>query len=312
MSEYKSFKKADLAAVARKMGLPVRAKDTKQLLLEKIEVFVEEQPERAKELVEADIDVVAVEANSDDDALVLELELELAEEDDDENDKDYNAPPPIDVREWVVDPAIALFERSLNRALTLLDRVGITTLEFSEDLRENLSRTVTLNFLALAAELALWYFTFVTFVPFKHNGLVPRAWRHLQWLFPTPDVTYLGSAALSSFGWWLALAVAAPMVAAYYFNFSRRVVVVHDEDGDETQFVVRIYKYDPFVFAVARLLVLYFVKNSLVPHWDCSLLQRFFTLFGQYQVFVAGLGTFPYVIGAANVAIGLYSQFEDY
>ena len=119
MSEYKSFKKADLAQVARRIGITVRSKDTKQSLLEKIELFIEESPEKAKALME-----LADEADEDDDDVIENVTLvendatdeeedvedeqeEAGEDDDDKADKDYDAPPPINLKEWIVDPAIA-------------------------------------------------------------------------------------------------------------------------------------------------------------------------------------------------------------
>ena len=76
MSEYKSFKKADLAKVAAKLGLSVRLKDTKQSLLEKIELFVKQAPEKAQELLAADHDMEVV---------TLADENEATEEEDDES-----------------------------------------------------------------------------------------------------------------------------------------------------------------------------------------------------------------------------------
>ncbi|PSK39369.1 hypothetical protein C7M61_001980 [Candidozyma pseudohaemuli] len=326
MSEFKAFKKADLAKVARKVGISVRSKDTKQLLLEKIESFIDEQPERAKELIESagleDEVATLIEDDDDEDEEEVSVAVEVEEE-----DKDYNAPAPLSFQEWVVDPAIDVFEQARAKVLDFTDSIGLTTLDVNDDLRESLSRVVALNYLEVVAEAAFFLYTNVPIVPVKHNNLIHQVFRdnipRLQTSsWPSPDFSaLLEFSVLSVFGNWVIYAVLLPLLISFYVNFSRRVVVISDEDDEEEDisFVVRLYKYDPFIFALAKVLVYYFV----LQHGALSSLDSYTNIFhflknhaiiqlGLYHQFVTGLGNFPIVIGLANVAIGLYSQFEDF
>lgn len=338
MSEYKSYKKADLAQVAKKIGIQVRSKDTKTSLLDKIELFLEQNPEEAKalmDLADDEIDAVTLVANDatededDDDEDVVEVEADDDESaaDDDADDKDYNAPPPINLKEWVVDPAIGVFESAHDAVLRFTDAVGVTAAEANDDLRESLSRTVSLNYLELAAEFAYFLYLHVPLVAIKDNASVHQVLKDnipalRRSTVPVPDVTALFdiSVALIAANWVL-YAVALPLVVAYYVNFSRRVVVIEDDDkdDDDESFVVRLYKYDPFVFAVAKVLIYYFVAThgALTAvesfHGFANLVKNYFLIhLGLYHLFVSTLGNFPLVVGVANVAVGLYSQFEDY
>lgn len=329
MSEFKTFKKADLAKVAKTVGIAVRSKDTKQLLLEKIELFIEENPARAKELIEA-----TGEEEVETATLVEVDATEDEEEDDDEEDadaedkedKDYNAPPPINLKEWLVDPAIGAFEKVHESVLEFTDKVGITTLEYNDELRDLLSRTVSLNWLELAVELGYFLYFYVPLVAVKHNKLVHQVFKdNIPQLndisFPIPDVTALAdfTVVLILLNWAI-YAVSIPLVIAYYVNFTRRVVVIEgDDDEEEASFVVRLYKYDPFIFALAKVVVFYFIfKNGALTTIDTykgivhALKNHVLIQLGIYHRFVSGLGNFPLIIGVANVVIGLYSQFEDY
>lgn len=325
MSEFKAFKKADLAKVARKVGISVRSKDTKQLLLEKIESFIDEQPEKAKELIESAglEDEVATLIEDDDDEEEADASVAQAEEE----DKDYNAPAPISFQEWVVDPAIDVFEQARAKVLDWTDSVGLTTLDVNDDLRESLSRVVALNFLEAAAEAAFFLYTNVDIVPVKNNSLIHQVFRdnipRLQTSsWPSPDFSgLLDFTVLSVFGNWVIYAVVVPLLISFYVNFSRRVVVISDEDDEEEDisFVVRLYKYDPFVFALAKVVVYYFISqhgalSSIEPYSNIFYFLRNHAAIqlGLYHLFLTDLGNFPIVIGLANVAIGLYSQFEDF
>lgn len=334
MSEFKSFKKADLAKVARTVGIPVRSKDTKQSLLEKIEQFIQENPERAKELIEASgdeeaevstlVEVDATEDEEDDDDEVEEVEE--SENVDEDEDKDYNAPPPINLKEWVVDPAIDAFEQAHDAVLAFTDKVGMTTLQYNDELRESLSKTVTLNFLELGVEVAYFLYAYVPLVAVKDNKSVHQIFKdnvpHLQKCsFPIPDVTALVDFTVVSILFnWVLYAVAVPLAVAYYVNFSRRVVVIEDEEEEEeSSFVVRLYKYDPFVFAVVKVVLFYFIfKNGALTTIDTykgivhALKNHVFIQLGIYHRFVLGMGNFPLIVGVANVVVALYSQFEDY
>lgn len=334
MSEYKHYKKADLAHAAKRIGVQVRSKDTKQSLLEKIELFIEENPDQAKLLMDlADDELEAAtlvgndateEEDEEDEVLVLDQEEPIP---DDEDDKDYNAPPPIDLKELVVDPAIGAFESAYSRVLAFTDRVGMSTLEANDDLRESLSRTVTLNYLELAVELSYFLYLHVPLVAVKDNALVhqvlkdniPRL-RSSTW--PLPDVSALWNVSVALVaGNWVLYAIALPLLVSYYVNFSRRVVVIEDEDEEEEDesFVVRLYKYDPFVFAVAKALIYYFVAAhgalTVVDefHGLRHLVKNYFFIhLGLFHRFVTALSGFPFVVGVANIVVGLYSQFEDY
>lgn len=329
MSDFKHFKKADLAKVAKKVGLSVRLKDTKQSLLEKLEKFVEELPELAKELVEGAAD------DSDDEEAATLHENDATEDEDDseeeivveeEEDKDYNAPPPVNLKEWVVDPAIALFEQAREKTLELTDAVGITTLEYNDDLRENLSKTVTLNYLELFVEFGYFLYAYLPVVPIKRNPSVHQLLKDnipilKKCNYAIPDFTALWNLSVVFIvGNWLLYSVVLPLVVSYYVNFSRRVVVIEDEDDEEeTSFVVRLYKYDPFIFALVKALIFYFIFKHAALHtlveFDGILLalkNHLFVQLGLYHSFITGLGNFPLVVGVANIAIGLYSQFEDY
>lgn len=352
MSEFKTFKKADLAKVAKTVGLTVRSKDTKLLLLEKIEAFIEEFPERAKELIDAsgeEVEVatlVEVEASDDDDGEeveeveedVEEEETEDAEEEeeeeeeeeaaaDDEDDKDYNAPPPIDLKVLIVDPAIGAFERAYDAVLAVTDKVGITTMEHNDALRETLSKTVSLNYLELAVELAYFLYFYVPLVAVKDNKLIHQVFRdNIPQLneisLPVPDVTVFSNfAVVSILVNWILYAILLPLLVSYYINFSRRVVVIEDEDDNDNDasFIIRLYKYDPFIFALAKVVIFYFIfKNGALTTIDTykgilhALKNHVFIQVGIYHRFVSGLGNFPLIIGVTNVVVGLYSQFEDY
>lgn len=326
MSDFKSYKKADLAKVAKAAGIAVRSKDTKQLLLEKLELFIEENPEKASLLVDAADDEVEVETLVEVDATEDEEDDEDDDEEDDKDDKDYNAPPPINLKEWLVDPAIGAWEKTYELVLEFTDKVGITTLELNDDVRDSLSQTVSLNFVELAAEVAYFLYFYVPWVAVKHNKSVHQVFKdNIPQLnevsFPVPDVTALAdfTVVLILINWAI-YAVFVPLVISYYVNFTRRVVVIEGEDeDDEAQFVVRLYKYDPFVFALAKIVVFYFIfKNGALTTIDTykglvhALKNHLFIQLGIYHRFVSGLGNFPLIVGAANVVIGLYSQFEDY
>lgn len=330
MSEFKSFKKADLSKVARKVGITVRSKDTKQSLLEKIESFIDEQPERAKELIESagvEDEVATLIEDDDDEEEDEEVSVAVEVQEDEDEDKDYNAPAPISFREWVVDPAIDVFENARAKVLDFTDSIGLTTLDVNDDLREYLSRVVALNYLELIAEASFFLYTNVPVVSVKSNPSIHQVFRdNIPILdscsLPSPDVSALFEfSVLSTFGNWVIYAVVVPLIISFYVNFSRRVVVILDEDDEEEDisFVVRLYRYDPFIFALSKVLVYYFIlKNGALSSLESY--SNFFHFLknhaaiqlGLYHHFITGLGNFPIVIGLANVAIGLYSQFEDF
>ncbi|KAM9932725.1 hypothetical protein OXX80_007641 [Metschnikowia pulcherrima] len=359
MSEYKSFKKADLAKVAAKLGLSVRSKDTKQSLLEKIEVFVKQAPEKAQELLAADHDMEVVTLADENEATEEEEDEsgensendESAENDesgededesadsDDEGDRDYNAPPPINLKEWLVDPAIAAYEAAHDRVLQATDKLGVTTAEYNAELRDSLSKTVSLNVLEAAAEVSHYLYHFVPLVPVKYNSSVHQVFRdnipslnHCTW--SVPDVrAALNFTAASVLVNWLVYAVAVPLVVSYYVNFTRRTVMFEDDaieedlDGedivykeieDQEEVLIRTRRFDPFIFALTKVLVFYFIQKHDLPQLGehvgilHSLKNLLFLQVGIYNTFLVNLGNFPLAIGVANVAVALYSQFEEH
>lgn len=326
MSDYKKFKKADLAEVAKKAGLPVRAKDTKQDLLKKIEVFIAENPDEVKILVES--------AGEDAATLVSEDE----EEDDDEEEEDEDAevvdgeknpndPPPLDLAKFVVEPALLVYDKAAEFVGGIYDKIVDATEETNDDIRESLSKTVSLNYLELFTELSYFLYYYVPLVEIKHNKSVHQLFKdNVPYLAQSnvvlPDVTALFEIkVVSILANWIVYALAIPAFIAYYVNFTRRVVVISDDDDEEeeTSFVIRLYKFDPFVFAVAKVVIFYFIfKNGALTTIDTykgivhALKNHLFIQLGIYHQFVTGLGNFPLIIGVANVVISLYSQFEDY
>lgn len=339
MSDFKSFKKADLFKVAKKVGLAVRAKDTKLSLLEKIEQFIEESPEKARDLIEsaeADDDdddeeetATLIEENDatedEDDDEEVEVEASVVVEEEEDEDKDYNAPPPVNLKEWVVDPAIDLYETAVDKVLAFTDNVGITTAEYNDDLRDSLSKTVTLNYLELAVEVGYFLYKYVPVVPVRKNPLVHQVFKdNIPYLnyssWPSPDLTALWDwHVFFILGNWTLYAVAVPLLVSYYVNFSRRVVVIEDDDDEDVSFVVRLFKFDPFIFALVKVLIFYYIFKHAALHTLVefsgillALKSHLLVQLGLYHTFIVGLGNFPLVIGLANVAIGLYAQFEDY
>ncbi|OBA21263.1 hypothetical protein METBIDRAFT_31822 [Metschnikowia bicuspidata var. bicuspidata NRRL YB-4993] len=351
MSEFKSYRKADLAKIAAKIGADVRSKDTKTSLLEKIDQLMEQHPERTKALLDQDDDLEVVtlvdehgaSTESEDDS-----EGKSADESADEpatisaalaaDDKDYNAPPPINLKEWLVDPAIAAYKAAHDQVLQLTDCVGMTALECNDDLRESLSKTVSLNFLEAAVEASHFLYFYVPLVPVKDNRSVHQLLRDnipclnlCSW--PVPDVTALGNfSVMSILASWTLFAVALPLLISYYVNFSRRVVTFEtsarlDDDEEEEEeeeeedvlMVIRAYKYDPFIFALSKVLIHYFLhKNAALTSIESyqglvhAVKNLVYIQLGIYHTFLANLGSFPLVLGLANVVVALYSQFEDY
>lgn len=342
MSEFQKFKKADLATVVRKFGT-VRSKDTKLSLLERLEAYSQHDPKAYRQLVEEfgngvnDDDeeetatLVEVDATEEEDDEADEEETDVADDEEaeeDEEDKDYNAPPPIDFKEYLADPAIALFEKFNEKFVELTDSLGFTSAEYNDLIRFHLSNTVNLTYLELLAEVSYFLYFYVPLVETRKNKFLPQFLKdNLLFLdsdFPTPDFSALFTyKVFTVFVQWILYAVVIPGIFSYYINFTRKVVVIEsdedDEDEEELSYVVRLHHYDPLIFALSKIVLFYFIiKNGAFTTIDSAegimhvLKEYFLVKLGVYHDFAVGLGNFPIVIGAANVVIGLYSQFEDF
>lgn len=328
MSESLStYKKQDLVDVAHKVGVSVSKKDTKKVLIEKLEDFVEKNPEDAVARLEAALaegvvdDATLVESIDDDEAEELEADEEHDEDEleEEEHDEDYTEPP-VNLKAWVVDPIIGASESALRSVYEFTDCVGITATEYLDELRDRLLATVTLNYAEVAYEALYFLSVNVPLVALRHNNLVPALVKDnipscvAHW--STPDLLVLLHAPVYlAFLVWLLTALLLPLVASYYINFSRRVLLFADDEG----VVSRIFTYDPFTFALSKVLLFYFT----VRHGAVSLSAELGLFHAAhnwvliqtalYSKFAENyLGLLPLVLGAANVLVAIYSQFEEY
>lgn len=328
MSELQSLKKAELSSICRKVGIHVLAKDTKQKLFQKLSAYIEANPEEGLIAVqnsldmESDEETLAEAQDASEDEETDEVEEE-DEEDTEDEDKDYDAGPPINLKEWIGDPAIEFFEEGYSKVLDFTDRIGATTLDYNDELRENLSRSVSLNYIELLIELVYFLFTYIPLVALKQNHSVHQIFKdNISWLSACnvllPDISVLFEfKVISIFGNWIVTSIVLPLVISYYVNFTRRCIII---DEDDSGLITRAYKYDPFVFALSKVLIFYFiVKNSgTLTALDSfggifSALKRHFLIqLGVYNQFADVLGSFPLVLGFANVLTAIYSQFEEY
>mmetsp|Transcript_8239 Transcript_8239/g.8165 ORF Transcript_8239/g.8165 Transcript_8239/m.8165 type:complete len:328 (+) Transcript_8239:73-1056(+) len=327
MSELQSLKKAELSSICRKVGIHVLAKDTKQKLFEKLSAYIEANPEEGLIAVQNSLDM-----ESDEETLAEaqdgseDEETDEVEEDDEETedeDKDYEAGPPVNLKEWIVDPAIEFFEEGYSKVLEFTDRIGATTLDYNDDLRENLSRSVSLNYIELLVELVYFLSTYIPLVAVKHNNSVHQIFKdNISFLSSSdillPDISVLFEfKVISIFANWIVTSIVLPLVVSYYVNFTRRCIII---DEDDSGLITRAYKYDPFVFALSKVLIFYFiVKNAgSLTALDSfggifsALKKHFLIQLGVYNQFADVLGSFPLVLGFANVLTAIYSQFEEY
>ncbi|EGV62822.1 hypothetical protein PSN45_000947 [Yamadazyma tenuis] len=315
MVDLSSYKKAELLSVAHKVNVAANSKDTKKTLIEKIEAYISEAGTTGEELVEAGLE--ATDDDSEDDASTL---IDPQPKETEEDDEEYKGPP-IDVLKYF-DPIIKCAEEKYQKVLEFTDKVGITTLEYNDELRENLSGTITLNYIELIFEFTYFIYTFVPLVAIKDNASIHP---YLKNLIPflsditlkIPDLTYLFNFKVLSIALnWGAYAVLLPLLLSFYFNFSRRTILV-DED---TSVLLRIYKYDPFIFALSKVLIFFFItyNTGSLSVWSSysslfkALQTHFLIQLGFYKEYTLLLGNFPLVLGIANVVIGLYAQFEDF
>lgn len=342
MSEFSKYKKTDLSQVLKKLGVRTTAKDVKKVLVEKLDAYLAKFPKDVNavrkfleetgtnEVDKEEVTVIEAGDDDDDDDDDSEdddedeeeeeeiLEAVLAEEDDDE-DKDYQAPPPLNLKEFILDPIIATSENAIDKFYDFTDSVGITYLEHTEKLRDQLSSTITLNFLELGLELLIYLYNYTTVVPLNENKLIHQFFHDnipllAKSQLPTLELINLFEfKAIATFATWIIFAIISPSIISYFFNFTSRVV-----DVDDDEYLLRIYSFDPFVFALSKILVYYFVGQSSIiefatnESWVSALWNRALLHLGLYHSFAATLGTLPYVLGGVNVLIALYSQFEEY
>lgn len=340
MSELQSLKKAELSEICHRLGIHSLSKDTKKVLIEKVSQYITLNGDAGVEAVQAALDAEIHEAESlnaktesataaddEDEDEDEEDEEDEDEEDEDasdeeegEEDKDYESGPPLNLRTWVLDPAIKIYEDAHSKVLELTDKVGITTVDINGELRENLSKAVTLNYLELLVELAYFLYYFVPLVAIKDNSSFHQILKdnvpffaHSEYV--SPDFSALLSyGPLSTFFTWGFLAVLAPLAVSYYVNFTRRLITFEDD----TEFFARIYTYDPFTFALSKVLVFYFLgthfhRDLVVDGGFLGLVQNHVTIQHDFfQKFASLLGSFPLVIGISNVLVAIYSQFEEY
>ncbi|CUM45250.1 uncharacterized protein AC631_02521 [Debaryomyces fabryi] len=327
MSELQSLKKAELSSICRKVGIHVLAKDTKQKLFEKLSAYIESNPEEGLIAVQNSLDIESDEetlAEAQDGSEDEETdEVEEDEEETEDEDKDYEAGPPVNLKEWIIDPAIEFFEEGYSKVLQFTDRIGATTLDYNDDLRENLSRSVSLNYIELVIELVYFLSTYIPLVAVKHNNSVHQVFKdNISYLSSSdlllPDISVLFEfKVISIFANWIVTSIVLPLIVSYYVNFTRRCIII---DEDDSGLITRAYKYDPFVFALSKVLVFYFiVKNAgSLTTLDSfggifsALKKHFLIQLGVYNQFADVLGSFPLVLGFANVLTAIYSQFEEY
>lgn len=330
--DFYSHKKLDLVKALTLVNVRVLNKDKKAELVEKCEAYVNEHGEvgalRLQKFLVDDGEIVAeddevatlaeLEDDDDDDdeeAGETIVDVEFAEGDDD--DIDYNGPAPIDLKAIIADPIIEKWECLKDKVYEVTDSVGITVLNQSDKLRDDLSLVVTLNFLEVVAEAVVFLYTFVPWVPLKDNDLnllvaqqyVPQL-ATLTW--PSPQVSQLASkTALQAFGVWGVSAVVLPLLVSYYLNFTTRILTF-----DGLDLVGRVHDYDPFVFALAKAVIYFYISNNGKQDlfsgegYINAALNYVLIAIGHYGKVTAVLGLVPVVVGVANVAVALYSQFE--
>ncbi|CAI5760664.1 unnamed protein product [Candida verbasci] len=370
MSDFGKYKKADLFQAMKRAGVPVVNKDTKKILLEKLESHFKSKPaqvviiqnfleENGSGLVEGEeITVIEDEVaakeeipvandagdddeeededddeddeddDDDDDEDEDEDEGEDDEEDDDDvvivqdddaEDKDYQAPPPLNLKEYIVDPIITHSENLIEKFYEITDSFGFSTLETTEKIRDHLSSSVTLNNLEISFEFLIFVYNFIYIVPLNENSLIHQFFRDnipiFNSTYPSIEISGLfNGKAITTFTIWLISAIILPSTISYFINFTSRIIEIEDDE-----YLFRIHTYDPFIFALAKTLIYYFVGQSSVINFskhECfwsSLQNKILMNLGLYNTTLSStLGSLPYIFGGVNILIALYAQFEEY
>lgn len=347
-SELALLTKSRVSQLARHLGIYISVKDTKQKILEKLEAHLEKSSNPARDIdaafatIDGSTPTKAADVTVDNAAYDLEdsaepspsntnsaassaatiLNLLFISKDDDPEDADYLGGPPLDVKLLVVDPLLQRYEAAKSSILELTDSVGITYVDYCHELRERLSTLVFLNYLELSVEFAFFLYAFLSPVPFNENPLNTHFFKQAWPSLATSELRSLDISGWVSFEGistalvWLMTAIVMPLVASYFVNFSKRVL----ELDDGMVLPTRVYTYDPFVFALCKVVIVYFLhklSGTSVPvnvdaGWILAAQNYANILVHLYYAFLARLGSAPVVLGLANVAIALYSQFEEY
>ncbi|KAK6203383.1 uncharacterized protein RJT21DRAFT_139128 [Scheffersomyces amazonensis] len=319
-SIYQKHTKADLLSVLNKLEIKTASKSTKKILIEKLDGYITDHPEDGLLTVQSLLEEID-DANEEDDDDETTLHEEIIESsttggaEEDLGDKDYDAPAPLDLKQWIIDPIIEQYEVIIQKIYEFTDNVGITYVDYTDELREQLSKSVSLNYLEIIIEFSYFIYTFLPFVELKENALNHDLLKDNIPFFasstiPTPEITALFECSIiSTFLSWVIFSIILPLIASYFVNFSRRVLVFDDSEG----IVARIYDYDPFVFALSKVVIFYLIGRNASSVFNFGINWDFFTYhLSPYERFSHSLGTFPVVIGATNVLLALYSQFEEY
>lgn len=340
-STFRSYTKEELHNLLTKLELPVKSKTTKKAMVEILDDFVEKHPEELDNIekilqTEEDedddddeeddiVEVVKIDGEEDEDEDEDDEEEEEEEEAEDdeeeeEDDKDYEAPPPLNLKEWVVDPIIAQSETFIEKFYEFTDNVGITYLNQSEKLRDQLSSTVTLNYLQIGVELLIFIYTFIRVVPLNENNLIHQIFHdNIPYLsiitWPSLEISSIFQyKSIITFIIWSITSIIIPSIVSYFINFTSRVIEIEDDE-----YLFRVYSFDPFIFALSKILTFYFIGQfALIEFATCecfisAIFNKTLLNIGLYQSFATNnLGTLPYVLGGVNVLIALYAQFEEY
>lgn len=332
MSDYSKHTKTELVKVLKSLEIHTLSKDTKKILIGKIDGYIGEHPEDGESTIQTLLQEQEDDDDEEEDEVTLSEEsngilIEEGEEDDDadedaeEADADYQQGPPWDVRAKIIDPVIAYSEDIYAEILKVTDSIGITTLEYSNKLREQLSKTITLSVLELIIEVVYFIYLFVPLVALKNNNLNLQLLKDNSSFFakstlPTPELTiFFDRQVISTLLVWAINAIVLPLAISYYVNFSKRTVF-----GDDEVVQFRIFKFDPFIFALSKVVIHYLVNQNVgswVPPTSFAgvynIVKNYALIeLGVYGQFAESLGNFPLVVGVSNVLIALYSQFEDF
>lgn len=326
MVDFTSFKKADLIDACSKVGVNTNTKDTKKSLIDKIEKYIEDNGDEGLAAIEDILDVEEVEEDDEEEAAE---EVTLTEEGEikDDEDEEFKGPP-VDLKAMIVDPILDFTEPYYAQLLDYYDELSLKVNEFNEDIRNSLSTVVSLNYLLLIFEVAIFSYNYIPLKDLKSNYSIHPLIKSnlpdyiLNSCIVLPDLTYaLNFKVLSVFINWVIYSIALPLAGSFYLNFTRRTVTFYDDDDEEDfEIPVRIYEYDPFVFNILKVLIFYLISLPSSKLFFTSSFGGFFKIFadqlliqfGFYKEFTVVLGNLPIIFGLANLVIGIYSQFEEY